>query len=371
MGGLPDLRVAYSPWCDEIRERLGALLPIDVIVQIVQGGGIIAGGSVVYALVSSVPEASVDDIDIFFLGAGALGAITRVANAVDRSLEGERQWLRKTGKSNMVMLARRTSNVGLQFVAIPNHDTVASLISNFPEDYVQCAIWWDAKTHTVMWGRTGIAREAHESLTVQWIASQPRISRLNKISYKGFHLPHHINRVACRWIYRAPPRELGLQRHDPLTARSPPIALEHRGYPKGFQCISLSSLDDWDELEGDGDVDTDYVGKDFASDLIRLKSDDEAALDQLIDAEERYPSVLLRIKINAYRAVLHRGDKSNAVMTVVADMLKADPDDFALRHACGQLVLHPPTFATCTEALAWVREVAQVYCHPFYFRIGD
>jgi hypothetical protein len=119
----PDLTLSYAPWRDDIRERLTKLLPIDVLHEILRGGGVIAGGAVVYALVEDVRIASVDDIDVFFLGGGdtlgttdILATMARLAKRVDAyfaSVWEDRRWLRKAGRSNVVMMARRGSRVKL------------------------------------------------------------------------------------------------------------------------------------------------------------------------------------------------------------------------------------------------------------------
>nr|QBK92551.1 MAG: tRNA nucleotidyltransferase/poly(A) polymerase [Pithovirus LCPAC401] len=124
--------------------------------------GVIAGGSVVYALNDFVPEQSVGDVDIFVFGENKkifneLSVIIRAATGCLFPKESEHYW--EGANLMQVVTFENSHGKSIQLILSKMKDP-QELVSNFTLDYVRCYF------HKGMFGVAEDAQKSHMSRTI-------------------------------------------------------------------------------------------------------------------------------------------------------------------------------------------------------------
>ncbi len=148
--------------------------------------GVIAGGSVVYALNDFVPEQSVGDVDIFVLNGNTnifdeLSVIIRAATGCLFPKKSEYYWTES--KIVKVVTFENSRGKPIQLI-LSTMKNPQELVNDFTLDYVRCYF------HEGMFGVTEDARQAHSSRIIT-LPDDPQKDieiRVQKAIKKGFEI---------------------------------------------------------------------------------------------------------------------------------------------------------------------------------------
>lgn len=178
----------------EYQQRLKNLLPNSPKwIDILSKDGVIAGGSVVYAMNDFVPLETVGDIDVFvntkttlieliqmIISDGGVDKIELMCNYLNDTLDHQEP---VTKGSVCTIHFSDQSMKSIQFI-LKEFKNVNKVINDFDLDYVQCAY------HIGQFHITSFAKESHQTRSVIF-AMQKHISvcRLMKAVEKGFSAP--------------------------------------------------------------------------------------------------------------------------------------------------------------------------------------
>lgn len=175
-------------------ERLSGLVHIDILNYALEIGGLIAGGSVVFALNDFVPRETISDIDIFIPSVEAFRKMINYLSSVHGLvIEYMCVWEQEENGiicsiANCFFPNTKKKSLYIQLIYDPFNDPM-NLLEFFDTDYVQCGLYKDQVLMTNRCKRSHQDRRVYEFSDIKTFKN----FRIMKAKNKGFSIPYVVS----------------------------------------------------------------------------------------------------------------------------------------------------------------------------------